>query len=171
MTIYTGGLRQRLIADSVYHLLKDSLEDLGWLNTSRPYRDITVVTETYPNDVEIPLNTVVINETVTTDNDAEMGSNLGEISTTFYVDFYAENEALGKELTHDVRDILRGRMSAIGRTNNNLPVYDWSMTTPPAIFVCEIQDVVVDQARDFPKPWQKYWWTCRFDIVDYYDGA
>lgn len=164
---YAGGLRERLISDSVYHLLKDSLTLLGWFNPTRPYRTITIRTESVANDEEIDLNTIVISETVTTDNEAELGSNMGTVTTTFYVDFYAENEALGKDLIHDVRDILKGR---VGRTGTNLPVYDWSMATPALIFDCGIEDVVVDQARDFPKPWQKHWWACRFDVVDNYDG-
>ena len=166
---YTGGLRARLISDSVYHLLYNALEARGWFNSSRPYRPITVRTEAVDNDVEIPLNTLVIHETVTRDEEAEMGSNLGEVTTTYYVDFYAENRALGKEVIHDVRDILTGRMAVIGRTETVLPVYDWTLATPALLFVCEIEDVVVDQAKDFPKPWQKHWWACRFDLVDYYN--
>lgn len=162
---YAGGLRQRLINDSVYHLLMEQLGSLGWFDSGAEHTALTVRTESVPNDEEIQLNTLVISETFTTDSDAETGSNYGEITTVFYVDFYAENEALGKHLAHDVRDILRGRL---GTTEQRLPVYDWSLATPAIVFYCEIEDVQVDQARDFPKPWQKNWWTCRFDVVDYY---
>lgn len=165
---YAGGLRQRLVSDSVYHLLMDNLGSLGWFDSGRQHGALSVRTESVKNDEEIPLNTVVISETVTTDNQAEMGSNLGDITTTFYVEIYAENEPLGKQFIHDVRDILKGRLA---RTSTVLPVYDWSMATPAVIFSCEIDDVVVDQARDFPKPWQRNWWSCRFDIVDVYDGS
>lgn len=168
MTDYVGGLRQRLVADSVYQLIKVCLTELGWFTSGRPYSPITIRTTAVGNDEEIALNTLVINETETTDDEAEMGSNLGDVVTTFYVDFYAEKESLGKQLIHDVRDILKGRMPAIGRTNNNLPVFDWFMATPSLLFVCDIDDVVVDQARDFPKPYQKNWWACRFDITDTY---
>lgn len=164
---YAGGFRQRLISDSVYHMMMENLGALGWFDSGRQHGVLSVRTESVKNDEEIPLNTVVISETVTTDDQAELGSNLGDISTTFYVDIYAENEALGKEFIHDVRDIIKGRLV---RTATTLPVYDWTMATPPVVFYCEIEDVVVDQARDYPKPWQKNWWTCRFDVVDVYDG-
>lgn len=170
MTTYTGGFRARLVSDSVYHLIKDSLTSLGWLNAGRHHKTITVRNEPVSEREEIDWNTVVVSETHTTDNDAELGSNLGDITTTFYVDFYAENEAIGKELIHDVRDILKGRMASIGRTFAVLKVYDWSLTTPAQIFYCDIEDVVVDQAKDFPKPWQAHWWACRFSVVDNYGG-
>lgn len=170
MTDYVGGLRQRLISDSVYQLIKGNLTLLGWFNPGRRHRPITIRTEAVGNNEEIPINTIVVNETVTTDDEAELGSNLGDIATTFYVDFYAENDAVGKELIHDVRDILKGRMTDIGRTRSDIPVYDWDKATPAWIFSCDVEDVVVDQARDFPKPYQRYWWVCRFDVVDSYDG-
>lgn len=168
---YTGGIRTRLIADSVYHVVKDNLVALGWMNAGREHAPITLRTEAVPNDEDIAFNTIVISESHTLDEDAELGSNLGEVTTTFWVDFYAENEALGKQLIHDVRDILRGRIPSIGRVSQIIPVYDWSMATPALIFSCDIEDVVVDQARDFPKAWQQHWWACRFDVVDYYSGV
>lgn len=166
--VIAGGLRERLIADSVYHWIRNALVDLGWFNSGRPYVPITMRTESVPNDEQIPFNTIVISESSTTDNEGELGSNLGEITTIFYVDFYAENEALGKELIHDVRDAIKGRLPSIGYTQSALPVYDWRLATPTLLFTCDIQDVIVDQARDFPKPWQRHWWVCRFDVVDYY---
>lgn len=165
---YTGGIRERLISDSVYNLIRTYLDLIGWFDAGRKHSPITLRTESVAQTEDIPFNTIVISETHTGDVDAEMGSNLGEVTTTFYVDFYAENEALGKHLIHDVRDILKGRMPDIGRTRQDLPVYDFAMTTPQVVFTCDIQDVVVDQARDFPKPWQRHWWMVRFDIVDEY---
>lgn len=167
---YTGGYRQRLVSDSVYHLIKDCLDELGWFDAGRDHLPITVRTTSVDQDESIAFNTLVISETNTNDDDAEMGSNLGEIVTVFWVDFYGENESLAKELIHDVRDILRGRMPDIGRTREDLPVFDWGLATPTQIFACDISDIVVDQARDFPKPWQRHWWTCRFDVTDEYDG-
>jgi hypothetical protein len=97
-----------------------------------------------------------------------MGSNLGELTTTFWVDFYAEKDSVGKELIYDVRDALRGRIPAIGYDRQVIEVYDWSLATPTYQFSCDVEDVVTDRAHDFPKPWQKHWWTCRFDVVDSY---
>lgn len=170
MTEYTGGLRNRLVSDSVYNLVGYVLDQLGWLDTGRDYRNIELRSEPYEHNVEIPLNSVIVVTTHTTDDDAEMGSNMGEVRTVYYVDFYAENDALGKHLTHDIKDALLGRMPAIGRIGAVLHVRDWTMATPPIIFYCDIENVMVDKAVDFPKAWQKHWWTCRFEIVDTYGG-
>lgn len=167
---YVGGLRERYINDSVYHLVKDSLFELGWFNSGRKYKPITIRTEPVGTREEVPWNTIIVTPTHTTDNDAELGSNFGEVKTVYYVDFYAENDALGKELIHDVRDLLKGRMPSIDRFFSVLHVYDWSMVTPPYIFYCDIEDVMVDKAKDFPKPWQEHWWACRFTVIDSYSG-
>lgn len=163
-----GGIRTRLISDSVYHLVHDSLGDLGWFDPGRNHKPIQMRTEPYPNREDIPLNAVVVSDTVTTDEDAELGSNLGEMATTYYVDFYAESEALGKDLIGDVRDILRGRIPSIGRTDSTLPVYDWRMATPSLLFYCDIQDVLVEQVHDVPKPFLMFWRLVRFDVIDSY---
>lgn len=165
-----GGRRQRLVSDSVYHMLNDAITDLGWFTMSQLTIPVTFRTESIGLEEEIQLNTMVLSETGTLDQDAELGSNLGEITTTFYVDFYAENEAVGKAMAHDLRDILRGRMASIGRNRQTVRVYDWDLAVPVHIFTCEVEDVVVDQARDYPKPWQKNWWACRFDLIDTYSG-
>lgn len=170
MTDYVGGFRERLIHDSLYYLVFNGLDDLGWFDAGREHLPITVVTEPFENDEEIPLNTIVIYEEDTRDNDAEMGSTLGDIISTYYIDFYAENNTIGKDVIHDVRDLLRGRHTAADRTSSVLFVYDYTMTTPPLIFSCDIEDVVIGRARDFPNPWQKHWYSCRLDLVDSYDG-
>jgi hypothetical protein len=67
-----------------------------------------------------------------------------------------------------VRDILAGRMSSIDRIAPQITVLDWRQATPTEIFRVELEDFVVDRAKDFPKPYQKFWYACRFTVIDAY---
>lgn len=165
---YVGGLRQRLIHDSLWNMLVDALDQLGWLDAGRDHAPIDLRAAPVPLDEEIQLNTLALSDENITELEDELGSLMAEHRQVFYVDFYAENESLGKHMINDVRAIVGGRFNTIGRDRPEFAVYDYTQATPTAIFHCQIEDVVVDRARDFPKPWQRYWYVCRFDVVDHY---
>lgn len=167
MTI-VGGLRQRLIRESIYRELYRALQARGWFATGRKHKTITFPGVTETNENEIPLNRLALVDEDMVEFEYEMGSNAVQTSWTFWVDFYAENESLGKDVINDVRDILAGRMSSIDRAAPIIQVYDYTLATPAPIFKVEIEDIVVDRAKDFPKPYQKFWYACRFTVSDAY---
>jgi hypothetical protein len=174
MTIY-GGMRQRLIKDSLYNMVHDSLDALGWFDAGRAHIPINMISKPIDDEgrpvgegTPIPQNTLSLVPGDLDDEEWEMGSALAEHTWIFYVDFYAQNDAWGLHLIGDVRDILAGRHPDIGRDRTNFPVYDYRQATPPIEFYCDIEEVIVDRAQDFPKPWLKHWYVCRFMVVDFY---
>lgn len=168
MTTIVGGLRTRLIKDSAFQVVQASVAALGWMDTGRRHTPVTFRATPVPFDEQVPFNTVSVAAAGMRSEEAEMGSNLSDDTHTFYVDLYAESDDLGTHLIYDIRDILRGKMPSIGRGAPVLPVSDYNHATPTVIFTCQIEDVMVDRANDFPKPWQRYWYVCRFDVVDTY---
>lgn len=168
MTIYIGGNRERVISDSLFSLVNTILSDLGWFDAGRQHLPINVVAKEIEPDEEVPLNTLAITEAPTSDTEAELGSNFGEVRTTYYCDFYGENRTIAKMVAHDLRDAFKGRISTIGRSAAVLPVYDYFVATPTIIFYCDLEDVTVDPARGFPHSWQKNWYVVRLDVVDNY---
>lgn len=168
MTV-AGGLRARLIRDSVYRCLYDSLEALEWFKPGRAHRPISFTGTIVDESVEIPLNTLALADGDLYEVGLELGSNLAEMRWTFYLDFYAENDVVGKDLINDARDILAGRMHAIGRSHASVMVFDYRVPEPhPELFRVGIEDVEVDRANEFPKPWLRHWYSCRFVVVDAY---
>lgn len=165
---YVGGMRQRLIHASAYNLVHDSLEALGWLDEDRKHLPITVISTAHDPQEQIALNTIVVTDTFTNDDDAELGSSMGDIRTTYYVDIYGENDTIAKHLAYDIKDILRGRFSSIGRSSSVFSVYDYSLATPTIVFACDIEDVVVDRPLAVEKQWQKHMFMVRFDVLDAY---
>lgn len=169
MTNIVGGLRARLIRESLYQLLNDNLSSLGWFNSGRYHGAISFNSEPVSIQDEIPLNTLALSDDEMDDEFLEMGSNLSENSWTFYVDFYAESDALGLHLIRDIRDILGGRYgSSLSRDRSAFPVYDYRQATPSVAFYCDIENVFVDKALAFQKPWQKHWYSCQFQVIDSY---
>lgn len=169
MTSYVGGLRARLIHDSVYAMLYDALEALGWFKSVASRSQITFLPDALPPDVEVPFNTLALADEGETGEDIELGSQLQETRWEMWVDFYAENDSLSLHLIRDVKDILQGRMPSIGRTGPIVEVYDYTLATPVVIFNVEIEDVTTDRARGFPQPWLRSWRACGFTVVDTYD--
>lgn len=166
MSNVVGGVRSRLIRQSLYTMLSEALEALGWSDTST--FDLTFIDAPFGNDDVITLNTLALSSDDIVGDEVELGSNLEEERWTHYLDFYASKESLAMHLAHDLRDILRGKMASINRNDSTLTVYDWRAATPPELFTVFIEDVVCEPIRDGTKPWQKHWYVIRFDTVDTY---
>jgi hypothetical protein len=169
MSSVVGGLRARLIRDSIYQCIYDALDELGWFDAGRRHRPIIFTGASVANDEEIAWNTIALSDEDLTESDLEMGSTAVETRWAYYVDFYAEDDSIGKHLIHDVRDLLAGRMSSIGRAHARVEIYDYRMATPAPIFSVDLEHIEVSRAHDFPKAWQKHWYACRFDVIDAYD--
>lgn len=168
MANITGGLRARLIRESLYEMLNDSLTYLGWFNAGRPHSPILLESQAVNRDVQITVNTAALSDDYLTDFDVELGSLLAEHRWTMYFDFFAENDALGLHFVGDVRAILQGRMQSIGRDDPSFVVYDYRQATPTVIATCQIENVTQDRAHGFLKPWLEHWYALQFTVVDFY---
>lgn len=166
--IYTGGLRARLIKDSVFNTVRDALDDLGWFDTGREHMPVSLVAEPLEDDEAIRPNLIALDDDAIMSSDSEMGSNLASHEWDMVFDVYAESASLGQHLAIDIRDILQGRFSTIGRAHPVITVYDYTQATPPEIFKCELENISYDRARSAMKSWQKHWFIVFFTVVDEY---
>jgi hypothetical protein len=164
----TGGMRKRLIRESLYQMLYESLAALGWFDAGRQHEDISFRAEPVDPQDPIPINTIGLADENDNAIDIELGSNFSEHRWTFYVDFFAEKDSLGLHVSGDIQDILEGRIDSIGRTDPIFTVYDYDQATPPNLFTCQISLVMRDKALTWSKPHQKHWYSVRFDVLDYY---
>lgn len=168
MTIIVGGKRHRFIKQSLHDMLQQALMDLHWFDSVPSHLLVSFRSTPVHASEEVALNTAVLSTEDWSDDGGELGSNFGTFRWTCYVDFYAESDPVGQHFIGDVYEILSGRMSSIGRGRTAFPVYDYSQATPPTIFYCDIEEPVIDRAHDFPKPFQKHWFACRFIVTDAY---
>lgn len=165
---YVGGLRARVIRESVYQEVRRALTALGWFDSGRRHLPITFLDEAVPNREEVALNTAALSDEAHSEVEEELGSNLAEHRWTYYIDFYGESDALATHVAHDIRDILGGRFNSVGRTSPTIPVYDYSIATPDFLFYVGIENILVDRAHNFPSARLAHWYAIRFEIVDNY---
>ena len=167
MSTYVGGKRLACIQDSFYRMVSDSMADLGWLTSNPGTRsDVTILAEQINPGTEIKPNQIGISSEDLTESPWEMGSTLAENRWDIFIDIFAENEFVGVALSGDLFDILRGKMSAIGRTGTLFPVYDYVDNS--IMFNCSLENIEINRVRDWDRPYNKYWWIVACQIVDYY---
>jgi len=168
MTI-VGGLRTRLLFDSLYNEIERALTALGWFDSGRQHLPINFINEPVDEKEEVAFNTLVLYAEDGDTRQEEMGSDLSEHRRTFYLDFYAENISVGEHLIFDCQAILEGRMSSVGRSSHFFDIFDYQQATPPVIASAEIgEDVIIDRAITYSFPWQKHWYSCQFTVSDFY---
>lgn len=170
MTIYAGGLRKRLIRDSVWHALDDALRDLGWYATVASRSPVRLLPEPVAQGTQVTFNSLALGDEDDVPEPLEMGSNLAEFSWDMFVDIYAENDSLSLHLGGDVAAILGGLLPSIGRGRPTIDVYDYTLATPVVIFTVQVESVRLDKAHDFPQPWMKNLRSCSFVVVDTFGG-
>lgn len=156
----TGGLRDRMIIESVGNAVVDQLTTLGWFDAGRYHAAITVVDE-FP-DITTPVqpNTLAISSADTRGAAVEMGSTTQERSIGMFFDFFAESDALARHLIGDIFDFVwkAGRFA----------VYDYSVATPTLEFYAVLNEQTLDQREpeNATNSWQTHWKICSFAVED-----
>lgn len=171
-----GGVRDRLIIESHYQMLKGALTELGWFEAGRQHKRINMRPGPVDRRIEIPYNTFVITWEDVDSDDVELGSNAAELTHTVYHDFYAEppppdgkgGEALGKLFIGDVRSILVGEFPEIGRSWPTLDVLDYRIATPDVLFTVEYDTnrTTTRKVHRFDQPWERWWYTCITEVIE-----
>lgn len=169
MTTPVGGQRLRLIKQNFKIMVEDSLRALGYMDDSWPLAPVTVTGQPFDPLVEIVPNKVHVSGDDIIGIEIELGSDLQENRWTFYVDIFAEKESVGISLAGDVRDILRGKMSTIGRNISDLNVLDYRQATPTHLFYVDIEDVDLQRVRQWKTPVNRNWWVVACVLIDTYD--
>lgn len=165
---YVGGLRARLVRDSVWHAVDDALRALGWYEPAASHSQVQFLPEPVDDSAEIPLNSLALGDTVDQSSPAEMGSPLADFRWDMHVDVYAENDSMALHLVGDVQAILAGRLPSIGRSAPVIAVWDYTLATPVVAFAVEVESIQTGRATGFSQPWLRFWRTCSFVIVDAY---
>ena len=161
----SGGTLYRLLNDSFHLMLEQSLSDLGWFDSNRRHRPVTLLPEPVEDDVHVEPNLVTVSVDEVSPKYVELGSTFAEHRVRAYVDIYGESKALALSLMGDIKDIVDGRIVSIGREFPTFSVLDLRAATPSELFVCGIENVSASRERFYSKPFEKYWWFVECDLV------
>lgn len=152
MTV-TGGLRLRLLVDSLHQATTDALRDLGWFDAGRMHLPITVLSG--PNDLPgEPINVLVIGVESLETTWIEMGSDLNTDRLAVDCVFYAEHDTVGIHLINDLRDAMRGRITSHFTLAGSFPLLDFRLATPTPIGYAQV--VAATSNRRMPTSSQDY---------------
>lgn len=156
----TGGLRYRMMAESIYRDVEAFLTAEGWFDAGRYHRPITMVDE-YPEEgTEVAVNTLAVSMGDSFTQPTELGSQAESMSVPFFCDFFGENDALGRHIIGDIYEHVQKKKV--------FDILDYQQATPPVDF----QVSVVEQASEIRKPeratnpWQKHWYVAAFLVED-----
>lgn len=162
-----GGMRDRMVLESLLQAVQADLTTQGWLDDtvyddpagSRQHRPLKIVDE-YPDDNdEVDPNTMAFSYSEAEGVDMEMGSK-GEVhGMACFIDFFAESDAVGRHVSGDIYAYLK--------ENRTLDVYDYSLATPVVDFVADFEsNVEVRKPSRAVNAWQKHWYTVVLMILD-----
>ena len=170
MTVH-GGLRRRLIHDNLFYMIQGSMDQLGWFGTTFAKKSVELLPEPVDSREEILPNKVSLSAEDMVSMEFEVGSYSEQNNCEYYIDIFAEDEAVGNHLSGDLYDILRGKYGSIGRTRPTFEVYDLTNDGQPFLFTCYIEEIEKQRVREWENPQSKYWWVIGFMVVDYQEGA
>lgn len=145
-----GGLRDRLIIDSMRRYVHDALETIGWFGPIGPtdarLDPIQWLTKRVPDEETIPPNAMLLSREDHDIEDLELGSNASTDTFEVWIDFWATEADLGEHVQGDIAAILRGQRPAAGCEDASFPVLDTDGLTE--LFLVEISDVHTHHGRD-----------------------
>ena len=160
MATLEGGLRDRMILESVLQQVKADMTTRGWFTLGRDHLPITIVDE-YPDEkAEVELNTIAFSMGDSSTRPLELGSNSESLSVPIFIDMFAENDGLGRHVIGDVYSYIQN----IGQFN----VYDYRQAIPPIEFVIQLGEGSIERTKPTRavNSWQKHWYVCAFVVLE-----
>ena len=163
----TGGLRDRMVLQSVVTAITGEMTTLGWFNmTGKQYSEITILDE-YPDDKdEVAINTMAFSLGGVQRSEMELGSNAQTLYFPIYVDFFAESDGLGRHVVGDIANFV----NRVGQ----FTVYDYSASpTPTAEFVVLLGEGSLETTKPdrAVNNWQKHWHSVGFVVTEERPGT
>jgi hypothetical protein len=163
-----GGLRSRLLHDSVQNTIEAGLAVLGWFDPGRSHRHIEFLTKPAEWDREITANSMVITARSRVTDWVELGSLLSQDMVVIGVDIYGESDSFVFHIANDIRDLMRGRLP-VGPQRGSLPIMDYRMTTPMPIGHAAVTDVRATRVRpQVNRAYSLFWMGVDIELLDVY---
>ncbi len=155
-----GGLRDRAILESILKDIEAHLTTLGWFDSGRAHKTITMIDE-YPDDnTEVALNTIAVSIGDVRSTSTEMGSIAETINVPIFIDMFAENDALGRHVIGDIASHVHKQ--------GQFDVYDYNQATPNVEFIVMLMEGSLERKKPTRavNPWQKHWHMCVFGVTE-----
>lgn len=162
--------RSRHLRATLYNMLADQLDDLGWISTPINFSaDPVTVVDYQPDERNEPVtkNTVAISlGNGLNDEDMELGGATGGLRSGWYpvfIDVYMAEQALTDAICDDIRDIFDSQL---------FPLIN-QITSAPSAEQIEVEEVLGPDrpAGTFAaEQFKRYWRVMKLGVRVYYNG-
>lgn len=146
--------------ESVTRDIESHLQSLGWFDTGRQHEPLKILDE-YPDDKdEVDVNSMAFSMGDSSSVPTELGSQAETVLIPIFVDFFAENDGLGRHVIGDIYQHVQ--------TTKTFDVYDYDQATPTVDFMVAVREEVTEirKAERAVNPWQRHWYVCAFLVED-----
>lgn len=167
MPLY-GGQRARAVRSSLFRYLNGCLTNLGYFSTTGNFTPVSFIDEIpqFESNRVIAPNTLAVIDGESETKDIEMGSYYGQHNWDYILEFYAENDAIGLQVSKDMQACLEGRYPGVSSGYPSITLYDYSLATPAPIGTLDVENIISTRMSG-PQPWMRYWYAVRFTLIDY----
>ncbi len=160
MATLEGGLRDRMLLESVLQDIKADLVTRGWFDLGREHGAITIVDEYPDDDAEVELNTIAFSLGDTRSTALELGSKAETLFVPIFIDMFAESDGLGRHVIGDIHS----HVQSVGQFD----VLDYRDATPSMEFRVQLVDGSIERSKPTRavNPWQKHWHVVAFVVTE-----
>lgn len=168
-----GGLRSRLILDSVRFAIITTLQEFGWFDSTvhdtppgnRRHQPFRYMSRPVDWSETIQPNAIAISPEDTGDEPSGFGGEV-EDSSEIYVDLFAQDDSLGWQVAFDIRDSLLGKINSAA--GPQIDIYDFRQATPAPFTTVDVDLIEVDRSQGEARTWQRHWFMLHLVILDEY---
>jgi hypothetical protein len=169
-----GGLRSRLILDSVRFAVITTLEHRGWFEPTvydnppgvRRHQPFRYIARPVDWSDDIRPNAIAISSEDISDDDLGFGGEVEDI-LELYIDLFAQDDSLGWQVAYDIRDSVLGKFD--GAAGPQIDVYDFRQATPAPFTTVDVDLIEVDRSQGEARQWQRHWFMLHLVVLDDYD--
>jgi hypothetical protein len=171
-----GGLRSRLIIDSVRFAVISTLQQRGWFDPTifdsppgvRRHQPLSYISRPVEWSKPVTSNSVAITAEDIYDEPIGFGRDEVEDRFEIYVDVFAQDDPLGWQVAYDIRDSLMGKNPELGSLGPQIDVYDFRQPTPAPFTTVDIAEIRVDRSEGEAREWHRHWFMVYFAVEDDY---
>lgn len=170
-----GGLRTRLITDSVRFAMISTLQQHGWFDPTvydtppgpRRHQPFRYIPRPVDWAEDIRPNAISISSDDISDIDLAFGGEV-EDHHQIYADIFAQDDAVGWQVAYDIRDSLLGKNPDLGSLGPQIDVYDFRQATPAPFTTVDVDVIRVDRSLGEAREWQRHWYMIYLTVEDDY---
>jgi hypothetical protein len=171
-----GGLRSRLVIDSVRFAIISTMQQHGWFDATvhdtppglRRHLPFRYIPRPVDWAEDIHPNAIAISSDDITDDDLAFGGEVEDIHR-IYVDIFVQDDAVGWQVAYDIRDSLLGKNPELGGLGPQVDVYDFRQPTPAPFTTIDVDVIRVDRSQGDTRAWQRHWYMIYLTFEDDYN--